>query len=79
MVMNLADVLADPQILSQEMVMTVPHPGHGAVKMTGFPLKFHEAQCTVRYPVPELGAHTGSVLRALGYSAPEITVLSQEG
>ena len=77
-VMNLADVFADPQTLSQEMVMTVPHPGHGAVKMTGFPLKFHEAPCTVRYPVPELGAHTASVLRALGYSAPEITTLSQD-
>ena len=76
-VMNLADVFADPQTLSQEMVMTVPHPGHGAVKMTGFPLKFHEAPCTVRYPVPELGAHTASVLQALGYSAPEITTLSQ--
>jgi CoA:oxalate CoA-transferase len=76
-VMNLADVFADPQTLSQEMVMTVPHPGHGDVKMTGFPLKFHEAPCTVRYPVPELGAHTASVLQALGYSAPEITTLSQ--
>ena len=78
-VMNLADVFADPQILSQEMVMTVPHPGHGAVKMTGFPIKFREAPCTVRYVVPELGAHTASVLRALGYSDPEITTLSQEG
>ena len=77
-VMNLADVFADPQTLSQEMVMTVPHTEHGAVKMTGFPLKFHEAPCTVRYPVPELGAHTASVLRALGYSAPEITMLSQD-
>ena len=76
-VMNLADVFADPQILSQEMVMTVPHPGHGAVKMTGFPLKFQEAPCTVRYLVPELGAHTTGVLRALGYSDPEITTLSQ--
>jgi crotonobetainyl-CoA:carnitine CoA-transferase CaiB-like acyl-CoA transferase len=78
-VMNLADVFADPQILSQEMVMTVPHPGHGAVKMTGFPIKFREAPCTVRYLVPELGAHTASVLRALGYSDPEITTLCQEG
>ena len=76
--MNLADVFAEPQILSQEMVMAVPHPGHGAVKMTGFPLKFHEAPCTVRYPVPELGAHTASVLRALGYSAPEIAAMCQE-
>ena len=78
-VMNLADVFADPQILSQEMVMTVPHPGHGAVKMTGFPIKFREAPCTVRYVVPELGAHTASVLRALGYSDPELTTLSQVG
>ena len=78
-VMNLADVFADPQILSQEMVMTVPHPGHGAVKMTGFPIKFREAPCTVRYLVPELGAHTASVLRALGYSDPEITTLCHEG
>ncbi|HEY5870906.1 MAG TPA: CoA transferase [Candidatus Tectomicrobia bacterium] len=77
-VMNLADVFADPQILSQEMVMTVPHPGHGVVKMTGFPIKFREAPCTVRYVVPELGAHTASVLRALGYSDPEITTLCQE-
>gem|GEM_PF-2203936 len=76
-VMNLADVFADPQTLSQEMVMTVPHPGHGAVKMTGFPLKFHEAPCTVRYLVPELGAHTTGVLQALGYSASEITTLSR--
>jgi crotonobetainyl-CoA:carnitine CoA-transferase CaiB-like acyl-CoA transferase len=77
-VMNLAEVFADPQVLSQEMVMTVPHPGHGAVKMTGFPLKFHEAPCTVRYLVPELGAHTASVLRALGYTDSEITTLCQE-
>ena len=57
---------------------TVPHPGHGAVKMTGFPIKFHEAPCTVRYPVPELGAHTASVLRALGYSDSAITTLCQD-
>jgi len=33
----------------------------------------------VRYLVPELGAHTASVLQALNYSAPEITTLSQGG
>ena len=72
-VMNLAEVFADPQVVSQEMVLTIPHPGHGTVKMTGFPLKFREAPSTVRYPAPELGAHTASVLRALGYSDADIT------
>jgi CoA:oxalate CoA-transferase len=77
-VMNLADVFSDPQVVSQEMVLKIPHPGHGTVKMTGFPLKFREAPCTVRYPAPELGAHTASVLRALGYSDREITELDAE-
>jgi CoA:oxalate CoA-transferase len=34
-VMNLADVCADPQVLSQAMVLTIPHPEHGTVQMTG--------------------------------------------
>ncbi|MDQ3827830.1 MAG: CoA transferase [Candidatus Tectomicrobia bacterium] len=78
MVMSLAEVFADPQVVSQEMVLAIPHPGHGTVKMTGFPLKFREAPSTVRYPAPELGAHTVSVLRALGYSDPELAELGAE-
>jgi crotonobetainyl-CoA:carnitine CoA-transferase CaiB-like acyl-CoA transferase len=78
-VMNLAEAFADPQVLSQEMVLTVEHPGHGSVKMTGFPMKFSAAPCTVRSPAPELGAHTDSVLRDLGYSDTDITRLRTAG
>jgi crotonobetainyl-CoA:carnitine CoA-transferase CaiB-like acyl-CoA transferase len=78
-VMNLAEAFADPQVASQEMVLAIPHAGHGTVKMTGFPLKFREAACTVRYPAPELGAHTTSVLRSLGYSDAEMTDLGTAG
>src|ERR671923_469684 len=77
-VMNLADVFADPQVVSQEMVLAIPHPGHGTAKMTGFPVKFREAPCAVRYPAPELGAHTAGVLRALGYTDAEITEIGAE-
>ena len=78
-VMNLAEAFADPQVLSQEMVLTIEHPGHGSVKLTGFPMKFSAAPCTVRYPAPELGTHTDSVLRDLGYSDTDIARLRAEG
>src|SRR5215510_13645584 len=78
-VMNLADACADPQVVSHEMVLTIPHPGRGTVKMTGFPVKFREAPCTVRYPTPELGADTASVLQALGYNDSELAALHADG
>lgn len=75
-VLNLAEALADPQVLSQEMVLHVPHAAHGTVKMTGFPVKFQEQPCAVRYPAPELGAHTAVLLKSLGYSSAEIAALT---
>jgi crotonobetainyl-CoA:carnitine CoA-transferase CaiB-like acyl-CoA transferase len=75
-VMNLAEAYADPQIASQEMVLAIEHPGRGAVRMTGFPIKFADAPCIVRHPAPELGAHTAEALRAAGLGDAEIAHLS---
>src|SRR5438067_5996962 len=52
-VMGLAEVFADPQVIDQEMVLRQEHPGHGAVQMLGFPIKFAEAPCWLRRPAPE--------------------------
>ncbi len=65
-VADLRDVFSDPQVLAQEMVVEVEHPGHGVVRMTGFPVKFSATPCRVRLPAPELGANTEEVLRELG-------------
>jgi CoA:oxalate CoA-transferase len=63
LVQNLADALADPQTLHREMVIDVDHPGHGNIRMLGFPVKLSETPCRVRYPAPEHGGHDAQVAR----------------
>jgi len=72
-------VFQDPQILEQQMVMDVPHPGHGMVRMLGFPMKLSETPCTVRLPAPALGEHTDAVLAGLGYAPDAIAALRAAG
>jgi len=78
-VMDFAEVFADPQIAAREMVLSVDHPGHGAVRMPGFPIKFGEAPCRISRPAPELGADTDAVLRDLGLGPAELLALRERG
>ena len=75
-VQTLAGAYADPQVHHQQMVMDVEHPGHGTVKMLGFPIKFTQSPCEVRLPAPDLGADTQAVLRELGYDDEQIRQLN---
>ncbi|HEV2334870.1 MAG TPA: CoA transferase [Stellaceae bacterium] len=78
-IMGLSEVFADPQVVDQEMVLSQHHPGHGEVRMLGFPVKFAEAPCRLRRPAPEIGGDSDWVLRELGYSADEIAGLRAAG
>ena len=63
--MDLKEVFEDPQVLAQEMMLEVDHPGRGPVKMTGFPVKLSETPAKIHRPTPELGADTSAVLGTL--------------
>ena len=78
-VQDMDTLFRDPQLLSQDMVLTVDHPGYGPIRMTGFPVKMSETPCELRLPAPELGADTETVLRELGYGAEKIAALRDNG
>jgi crotonobetainyl-CoA:carnitine CoA-transferase CaiB-like acyl-CoA transferase len=78
-VLSVGEALADPQAAAQEMVLAVPHPGHGTVRMTGFPVKLSQTPSRVRRPAPDLGAHTDEVLAEAGLGPEEVASLRAEG
>jgi crotonobetainyl-CoA:carnitine CoA-transferase CaiB-like acyl-CoA transferase len=78
-VMHLDEVFADPQVVQQQAVVTVAHPGHGDVSMLGSALHVDGGPLPVRLPAPALGEHTVEVLGELGLSAGEIDQLRERG
>lgn len=78
-VQSLTEALADPQVAAQDMVLSVPHPGHGQVRMTGFPVKFAVTPLRLRHPAPQLGGHGTEILEDAGYSPDDIARLLGDG
>jgi CoA:oxalate CoA-transferase len=60
-------------------VLEVEQPGHGLVRMLGFPMKFTSTPCTVRRPAPALGEHSDEVLAELGFSEEQRREFNETG
>ena len=77
---TLDKVFADPQIAAREMVVEMPHPTIGPLKLVGSPMKFSRTPVQYKYPPPLMGEHTGAVLaELLGKEETEIRRLEREG
>jgi crotonobetainyl-CoA:carnitine CoA-transferase CaiB-like acyl-CoA transferase len=62
---SVGEVLADPQILSREMVAHVNHPTIGDLSLTGIPIKLSETPGKVSLPPPRLDEHRQEILASL--------------
>lgn len=73
-------VAQDPQILAREMIVKVPHPGIGEVRVTNTPVKLSRTPGRVERTCPELGEHTREVLTTLlGMREEELLELEKAG
>ena len=77
---DMEHLFADPQLLHRDMVVEVPHPSIGTLRLGGIPIKYSQTPGTVRLPPPLLGEHTDEILtEVLGYSPEKIEALRGAG
>jgi crotonobetainyl-CoA:carnitine CoA-transferase CaiB-like acyl-CoA transferase len=75
-VSQLEDLYKDPQLVSQDFFQKMEHPTEGALSMTKFPVRFSDTPAQINRLAPGLGEHTVDVLREVGVSEEDISVLS---
>jgi len=73
------DVLADPQVAHNRMIVEVDHPSRGRLRMTGIPITLSGTPGSVRLSPPAVGEHTDAVLAELGYGEAERARLHESG
>ena len=76
---NLGEVFTDPHVQSRGMTVAMPHPLTDQLHLVASPMKLSATPVQYRRPPPLLGEHTDEVLRELGWSTGEISVLRQGG
>ncbi len=77
---NIAEVAASPQVAHRNMIIEVPHPKLGKVKLINTPVKLSRTSGSVDSSAPELGQDTRVILsELLGMSDEEINGLADSG
>jgi crotonobetainyl-CoA:carnitine CoA-transferase CaiB-like acyl-CoA transferase len=74
-----AELLQDPQVLANQMVVELKDTDGKIIKGLGLPIRLEKTPGQIQTPPPALGMHTQTILTELGYSATEIQSLCETG
>jgi len=73
-------VFVDPQALARGMLVQMPHPTLGSVRLAGTPLNLSATPAEMRLPPPLLGEHTDAILaRLLALDDSAVAELRRDG
>jgi len=79
-VLNIGDIVKDPQYAARENIVSVPDVDFGAVRMQGVTPKFSETPGKVRHAGGRIGADNHAIfVDELGLSEAEFASLQVEG
>ena len=78
-VRSVEQLLDDPQVRANDLVVEYQHPVAGAVSMVGPIIQMEKTPTGVRRAPPTLGQHNQEILVELGYSPGEIAKLREVG
>jgi formyl-CoA transferase len=73
------EVFADPQVQHLGVAAPVQHPQLGEIRVIGNAVQLSRTPPRVVTPLPDAGAHTGEVLKELGYTDAQIEALRRDG
>ena len=74
-VLHREDLLTDPQIAANELIVESEHPHAGHMRQARPAARFEQTPADIRRPAPLLGEHTDEVLHELGLDGAEIADL----
>ncbi|HEY3066024.1 MAG TPA: CoA transferase [Methylomirabilota bacterium] len=78
-VYDIEDIARDPHVVARGILVDVPDPALGTVRMTAPTPRLADTPATVRWTGPALGAHNAEVYGALGLDDGELARLHREG
>ena len=73
------EFMEDPQVQTNQMIVSLQDPQVGEIRQMGIPLTLTENPTIIKGPAPLLGQHTDEVLNEFGYSADELVKLRSKG
>jgi crotonobetainyl-CoA:carnitine CoA-transferase CaiB-like acyl-CoA transferase len=78
-VLRREDLLTDPQIAANQLIVEATHPQVGRMRQTRPAARFDVTTPEFRIPAPKLGEHTKAVLEGIGVSPEQIGELRTAG
>jgi crotonobetainyl-CoA:carnitine CoA-transferase CaiB-like acyl-CoA transferase len=78
-VLHRHDLLTDPQIAANQLIVESAHPHAGSMRQTRPAARFEKTPADLRRAAPLLGEHTDEVLREIGLAPADIGQLRSEG